>query len=228
MNWLQPIDLYCERLTSAFWAEPLNALSNLSFVLAALWALQSYRKGDRRDPVFLGLTALAALVGVGSFLFHTFANLWSSFADVIPIWTFVALYVLIAVIRLTGRAPARVLGVALGVGAGVMGVLWITLSGGATDTGTMPDPLNGSGRYAPAVIALFVFAGMTWRRGHVIAPWVVASALTFAVSLVFRTVDLSWCEATGIGTHFLWHLLNGVMVALLLQAMLRMPARNLP
>ncbi|MFT2588559.1 hypothetical protein ACMWPQ_29155, partial [Escherichia coli] len=38
---LAPVDLYCERLSTAFWAEPVNALSNLAFLLAAyfLWRL---------------------------------------------------------------------------------------------------------------------------------------------------------------------------------------------
>ena len=38
MAWTDPIDAYCERLGPGFWAEPLNAWTNLAFLLAALLA----------------------------------------------------------------------------------------------------------------------------------------------------------------------------------------------
>lgn len=34
------------------------------------------------------------------------------------------------------------------------------------------------------------------------------------MSLFFRTIDMAVCESIPIGTHFLWHLLNGVLVYL--------------
>ena len=39
MDWTRQIDSYCERLGPDYWAEPVNALTNLAFVLAAalLW-----------------------------------------------------------------------------------------------------------------------------------------------------------------------------------------------
>ena len=39
-------------------------------------------------------------------------------------------------------------------------------------------------------------------------PW-------FTVSLVFRTVDNQVCGGFPLGTHFVWHLLNGVLLFLL-------------
>lgn len=41
---LSEIDLYCERTTSAFWAEPVNALTNLAFVIAGLWGVAAVRR----------------------------------------------------------------------------------------------------------------------------------------------------------------------------------------
>ena len=100
MDWLTDIDLYCERVSPEFWAEPLNAISNLSFVIAALWGGLSARKRGEFDTSTKVLCLLGALIGLGSFLFHTLANLWSSFADVIPIWSFVALYMLVVFLKL--------------------------------------------------------------------------------------------------------------------------------
>ncbi|WP_170108072.1 hypothetical protein [Donghicola tyrosinivorans] len=47
------------------------------------------------------------------------------------------------------------------------------------------------------------------------------AAGTFALSLVFRAIDLQVCGALPIGTHYLWHLLNGAMVGFLLVALVR-------
>ncbi len=38
MNWSAYVDNCCERLLPGFWGEPLNAVSNAAFVLAA-WAM---------------------------------------------------------------------------------------------------------------------------------------------------------------------------------------------
>ncbi|WP_372884657.1 ceramidase domain-containing protein [Shimia sp.] len=215
---LQPIDLYCERLGPAFWAEPVNAVSNLAFVLAALWAWAEARKHPPVPVVLNLLIALGGAIGVGSFLFHTFANTWSEWADVVPIWSFVALYVLTAIHMVGGVAPGRVLRIGAAVGAVLVVVFLAT---GSQPAAPSPPVLNGSLQYAPALIALAVFAGITWRRRHPMAPWAGAAALSFLVSLIFRTIDLGVCASLPVGTHFLWHILNGLMVALLLQALVR-------
>ena len=221
MEWFAEIDLYCERLDPSFWAEPLNAISNLAFVIAAFWAWYTANRMGSFDNTIKLLCIMAASIGVGSFLFHTYANLWSSFADVIPIWSFVALYVVISVIRLTGKSPLRVGGIAVGIMAVIIGVVWIIASGSATQTDASPDVLNGSGQYAPALIALSFFAFLSIRKKYPIRPWIVSAALVFVLSLFARTVDLHLCEAVPHGTHFCWHLLNGLMVGLLLQGLIR-------
>jgi hypothetical protein len=45
-----------------------------------------------------------------------------------------------------------------------------------------------------------------------------AAAATLAVSLVFRSIDMAVCDAVPLGTHFLWHSLNGLALYLLLRA----------
>ena len=77
MNWLEPIDNYCERLDPSFWAEPLNALSNASFIVAGMLLLQ-WRRLPMRSLPALALILTVLVIGVGSFLFHTFANRWLS------------------------------------------------------------------------------------------------------------------------------------------------------
>ncbi|MFY8112638.1 MAG: hypothetical protein ACOVOC_00400, partial [Rhabdaerophilum sp.] len=59
---------YCERLGSpAFWAEPLNALTNAGFVLAAGMAFWLWRQRHPRDVAALVLILLMVAIGIGSF-----------------------------------------------------------------------------------------------------------------------------------------------------------------
>jgi len=43
----------------------------------------------------------------------------------------------------------------------------------------------------------------------------------FAASLLFRTIDQAACEWTRVGTHFLWHILNAVVLYLCVRGWLR-------
>lgn len=222
MDWTAPVDIYCERIAVGFWAEPLNALSNLAFIAAAIWAAISARRTQEQNPLVWVLIALAAAIGVGSFLFHTFANRWSELADVLPIWTFVALYVLVAVSRLGGVRPGRV---AIGAVAVVGAVALYTAIGEGNapveTTPAAPDPFNGSLQYLPAVAAFVLFIVITQLRRSPLRHLTLAAGLTFLVSLTFRTMDRDICTSLPIGTHFLWHLLNGLMIGLVLQILIR-------
>ena len=105
MDWSKPLDEYCERISPEFWAEPVNALSNISFVLGAIFA---YRFAHQNSIKKLGvnwLTFMLVAVGIGSFLYHTNAVLWSMFTDLLPIYIFQ-----LSSIAFYGAASARQLG----------------------------------------------------------------------------------------------------------------------
>ncbi|MFD1510903.1 ceramidase domain-containing protein [Lacimonas salitolerans] len=227
MNFTRYIDLYCERTAPGFWNEPINALSNAAFLVAALLALRVYARRGRHDVPDLILILLAAAIGVGSFLFHTFATGWSELADVVPIWSFVAFFVLVTIYRLTGESPWPTARIAMIVLGSIGVVFWFTSGDVATDDASGPGYLNGSLQYLPALLALMIFSGVTLVHRHPARYLVTGAAITFLLSLIFRTIDLMTCAATGIGTHFMWHILNGVMVGLLLHALLwYLPARR--
>ncbi|QUS58525.1 ceramidase domain-containing protein [Pseudovibrio brasiliensis] len=213
------IDLYCERTAPGFWNEPLNALSNLSFIVAALVALYLVRRRGNADLAELVLITLAAAIGVGSFLFHTFANTWSELADVIPIWSFVAFYIITVIYRATGENLFRTLR-ASAIAVGLTAVIfWFSSSAVVTGLEAGPDPLNGSMQYLPAVVALLVATVLMQLRKHPARTYITFAAATFVISLAFRTIDIALCFSISFGTHFMWHLLNGLMIGLLLAAL---------
>lgn len=218
---------YCERgRDPGFWAEPLNAVTNASFLVAGLFCLLLIRAqpADRRDALAIAMTALVLIIGVGSFLFHTFAQRWSALADVIPIAIFMLTAVFTASVRLFG-APLwggflAVAGfVGLMIGAAQLRGLLGEVFGPAT---LFANSLG----YAPAFLVLAIMAvGQAALRRPAAADLGLAAAL-FAVSLTFRTIDTPFCEqltfgGTAIGSHFLWHLFNGAVLFYVTRAVIR-------
>ncbi|MCB2129363.1 MAG: ceramidase domain-containing protein [Rhodobacteraceae bacterium] len=226
MTSLDFIDLYCERTAAGFWNEPVNAISNLGFVLVAIvaWRVAKRRCDPSADLLELVLFVLAALIGVGSFLFHTLANSRAELADVIPIWSFVGLYVFTVIYRSTGQnilKTSRIAVIALIITGSVF---WFTSGEVITNqqaSDHSADRFNGSLQYLPALVALAGFGFIAVLRRHPARVMIVGAAVTFTLSLVMRSVDLIACDATGIGTHFLWHLLNALMVGILLIALVK-------
>lgn len=218
MDWSASVDIYCERTDPSFWSEPINAISNLAFIFAALWAsVEARRRGIRTFAVWF-LIGIAFCIGVGSFLFHTFATRWSGAADTIPILIFILSYAVIA-LALIGKATLwRVAGYCLVIFAffGLTGYLIAQLN----------LNLNGSDSYLPALLAMVMISALTLARGHPATPWFLAATLAFAASLTFRTFDMALCDHWPYGTHVFWHLLNGTVIALLLQALIRNTTRT--
>jgi len=214
------VDIYCERTSPAFWAEPWNAVTNLSFILAGLWGWREARARGEGNPLVWALVALAFLIGIGSFLFHTFAQVWAALADTIPIWIFVALYCFVAASRLAGIRPGRMLAAALVLAA--VAALLIANAGDAPEEARRgPPPLNGSLQYAPAAIAFAFFTVIAYLRGSRLRHWVAAAGAVFLLSLTARTFDHVVCAAFPLGLHWIWHLLNGLVIGLVLQILIR-------
>ena len=88
MELLREIDGYCERLGAGYWAAPINAVTNAAFVIAAIWMWR--RSGG--VPLARALSVVLLAIGVGSYLFHTHAQVWAAIADVVPIGAFILLY----------------------------------------------------------------------------------------------------------------------------------------
>jgi Ceramidase len=206
MDWSTPLDLYCERTDASFWSEPMNAVSNAAFLIAAALAFHLWRRGDREDWPALALMAVVAAVGLGSFVFHTVATRAAVLADVIPIAVFIYSYLLLALVRFLHFRIAAAAAVVVGFAVCAQGLSALA----------PPRLLNGSVGYLPALAALIAVAFAAREQGT--RRGLGLAALVFAVSLGFRTVDIAICPELPLGSHFVWHVLNAVMLYVLLRA----------
>lgn len=213
MNWREPVLDYCERQSAALWAEPVNALTNAAFLIAAGAALLLWRREGANDRPALALIAVTASVGVGSFIFHTVATKGAMLLDVIPIAIFIYGYFFLSLRRFFGL-EARL--------AAPVTLAFVAFSYGVD---AMIQGLNGSVAYLPALAALIVFWSLLefpdlragQPRDREAARGFATAAAVFFVSLCLRTLDRTFCASFPLGSHFLWHMLNAVVLYLLLR-----------
>jgi hypothetical protein len=214
------IDIYCERTGPEFWSEPLNAVTNLAFIVAAWLVVRMLMRADaasRRDYAPWMFAGLIFVIGIGSGLFHTFATRWALLADIIPIAIFILLYTWYA-LRRFAAAPVSV------CAAAVVAVLAVAQA---------VPPLTGlrGGAYVAALVALIAIGGyLKTRRDHssqnpAAGNALLTAAVVFAVSLALRTADASVCGSFPVGTHFVWHLLNATVLFIVTRALVKFGAR---
>ena len=222
-DWLAPICAYCERGDPGFWAEPVNALSNGAFLVAA--ALATRARAPCPDGRCAGPPAQRPGGGGGGRL--------------VPVPHPGG-----ALVAARRRHPDRALHLRL-LPAGDAALLRPRDRGGARRhpglRGVQPrpgagprrahgpvdgradqrldrlrprDPGAGGRRRRPADAA-----GLRPRPGPRTRPGCGAPrgvAALFAVSLAFRTLDRAVCPVWPLGTHAVWHLLNaGVLYGLI-------------
>lgn len=213
---IRPITHYCEQLGAplGLLQQPLNAITNLAFFAAAYAAYRLAVKGKVvRDWQVAWLVGWIATIGVGSTLFHTFATYPSMLADVIPIAIYQISYLAIYSRRVVRLKPVAV--------AGMIGLFLVMGWAVGELPASVMDPLNGSLAYAPAILFLSVLAVFHARSGQQ-QPLALGLAVgVFLLSLTARTLDFTWCAQLPIGLHFLWHLLNAVVLYLTMSALVR-------
>ncbi len=223
--WTDQVFRYCERgQDPAFWAEPLNAISNAGFLIAAGLAATRLRHLEQPAVAARLLVALTAAIGIGSFLFHTFATRWSRLADVVPISAFMIVYLAFALRNFLGWTSKQI-GMAVAVFLLASGLAaTISCPGQLTAVTTfVREPcLKGTMGYAPALIALLLVGG-TLRARHPAGPKLLFAAGIFLAAMILRWVDTRACPWTMLlgsarGTHALWHVLNALMLHILLTA----------
>jgi hypothetical protein len=231
LDWDDRIFRYCERGNDAgFWAEPLNAVTNGAFLIAAvLAAIALLRLPSKPGRIAEWvLVVLLVAIGLGSFLFHTHATRWAAVADTAPIGLFMVAYLTYALRRFLELHWAVIAAVLLLFAGALRAAGSVTCETGLLPlTESMGAPcLNGTAGYLPAFIALLIVGTVLALRRHPACRSLLAAAAMLFVSMLARTLDWELCRSVtwggrDIGTHFLWHLLNAALLYVLLLAAIR-------
>ena len=204
----QSIDIYCERLDVGIWAEPINAVTNFAFILAAIimW-IRCKNLVEGRVLAFL-----LFLIGCGSFLFHTFAQTWAAILDVTPILIFILTYIYAANRRfLVWSKRMSITGV----------ILFLPYQFLVVSILSSIQFFGSSAQYVPVAILIFFYSALLHKSKTNLSRELFVGATILSLSIFARTIDEPLCLIVSVGTHFIWHILNAIMLAWMIEILRR-------
>jgi hypothetical protein len=197
--------LYCERHNVNFFDEPLNAFSNLAFILASVYSISRLQRMGVKSRVLKWLTGVPILIALGSLAYHIVPGPVTLAADTLPIY----LFILTALCYLLYKISSSwlVTGFTISV--------YVALLIGATIL-TPASFAGGSIRHLITASLALVLIIMVRRRTKSTPFKLILALMGFIAAIFFRSIDLSACAFMPLGTHFLWHILAGATSYVLL------------
>lgn len=205
---IHSIGRYCGRYAEGFLGEPQNSLSNLAFVIGAVYVWTVWRKSENKNPFAPVLFVMVASIGVGSFIFHTFPSKTTLWIDLIPIQIFALTYFGFVGVKYFGASLFKV-GIALVVFFYAR-QYWIVF---------MPRGALGGGiTHIPTLLLLLGCGALLYSRHKQFSIKLLSAGLVYALALFIRTWDLYFCAAFPLGLHWVWHLLTALAASILIFA----------
>ena len=173
-TWFNSVDIYCERLDASFWAEPINTISNLSFIVTGLflWRLRSPRSAL--------MAILMILIGLGSFSFHTYANRLTGLLDVLAIALYLVTFAFLIPKQWSRNLPL------IQIGSVFLLIVSIVLAHLLMGHLKPAIPWMPPGIYLGAWLALFIYALVTQYSNASAARFLWLAVIVFPFSLLTR------------------------------------------
>ena len=208
MDLSKPIDIYCERLDIGIWAEPINAVTNVAFILAAI--IMWLRCKNLVEGKILSFLLFS--IGCGSFLFHTYAQTWAALLDVTAILIFILTYIFVANRRfLVWSKMVSLIGV----------ILFFPYQLFLVNVLSNIQFFGSSVQYIPVAILIFIYSGLLRKSEPNLSRGLFIGAAILCLSIFSRTVDEPLCSILSVGTHFVWHILNAIMLSWMIEILRR-------
>ena len=215
MNWNTAIDIYCERTNATLLSEPINLFTNGAFFIAAYYGYLLVYKSDCNDKSkkqLLNLVVLIFLIGIGSSLFHSFAKTWAELLDVIPISMFIFYYWHCMQKALFNQTNTKA----------TIHVVILAFLASAIIYLLPPLPIL---KAYLLPLGLLIGLGIIFLNKHR-SPLLLKVSILFAISLTFRSIDEPLCDYISIGTHYMWHLCNALVLYLCLYVLVSIKDKN--
>ena len=87
--------------------------------------------------------------------------------------------------------------------------------------------LNGSSWYISFVILFLIHAFLLRRICSGFSSVLLYFTAFYVISIVFRSIDHAFCNIIPVGTHFIWNIMNGILLSLLVWSFYRFSKPNL-
>lgn len=204
----------CERHGPGLFAEPLNVITNVGFLIVAIAIYRFYHKHEDITGRWIwdihALTFLTFIIGVNSMIFHMMPTPFTELMDTVPIVMFILIFFLSVLFRI-GRTSFFQAAVAFIAFLGFSHML----------VHQFPRALNDSIGYLSSMIALIMIAVYLHLKARPSSSHFMLAAIIGVTSLFCRAIDREVCDIFPLGTHFLWHILNAVLLYILLKQIIR-------
>tara|TARA_B100001778_G_C18496463_1_gene587556 strand:- start:372 stop:983 length:612 start_codon:yes stop_codon:yes gene_type:complete len=187
-----PAFTFCEANSWLMMMQPLNTLSNLIYLVLAIWLWNDSSARLHRYGLLL--------ITVCSSIWHATAIAWTFWLDITGIVIWISLFVM-------DIASARKASIISLMPYLVGGLLGSVLTGKLLEAWL---PMH-SGAFIPFVV---VMIGMVFHPAIAskAKPYCAISAITMTGALVTREIDLPMCTIFATGSHWLWHVLSAFAV----------------
>ena len=198
------MDFYCERTNQQIFNEPVNAISNIFFIIVSLSLIKILRK-NQSNKIYYIQPILIFFIGIGSFLFHLKPNIITLYSDVIPIFLFSLSFIFLFnrdVININYLNNA------------LLFLLFFFLFLFITPKLNY-EILNGSEFYFANYFFLTMYTIWLYLKKSDFFQLLLLGFIFFNLSILLRSLDNHICEYFSIGTHFLWHFLNAYLLKIL-------------
>lgn len=193
-----PLTDYRERAGSGLFAEPLNVLTNLAYLVTALLAWRMLQKSpvEHRQHFLVMIGAIAA-VGIGSAIFHIFHTESTILFDAVPIWIFIATALALLLKQLSGTWRTATLFLLAFAATLICATIFIP-----------KDLLNGTIRHAITITTLVGLIVWSYRKLGRVSAGLIPVFVLYGGAIAARVADPAVCASFQHGTHFIWHILN--------------------
>ena len=194
------MDFYCERTNLQFFDEPINILSNIFFFIAAYYVFKEFKK-NKSAKTFLVFPTLIMFIGLGSASFHSLPNKITLLMDVLPIFLFSLLFVILFNFKIPNLKKEL----------NFFFIIFFLLSYFILPEKFNYKFLNGSEFYLANDLILLIYIFLIRKKKELFKN-LFSIFLIFNLSIFFRTIDNHICENIAIGSHFAWHFLNSIVL----------------
>jgi len=205
--------LYCERISIGLFGEPLNIITNSFFLLVAYLI---YRQDSKENLLLI----LIALIGIGSFFFHAYPSSFTGLLDIFFIISFMFTY------------SYKIYKYKFGYNNLLSYIFTFSFILLSYFFGKFFSRYSlGVSCYYFVIVLHLILIYFLFRKISIekkILQNLYFATLIFIISLVFRTLDQSLCNVFNSGTHFLWHILNSIVLFLLVKFYILLPNRTTP
>lgn len=203
------VALNAETNYNSFPVEPLNAVSNLVFLIIIYYWIKKVRFDFARYPLIVPIIPVIFVGCIAGIIHHLFRTdkIWN---------TVTMLAILYSVMMLCIYLWYRITGKWMYAAAFTMitpVLLWITTLSADVLNKLTVSVIFAAFSIAVVVPAMILCIKMRLKYLNLIA----LSSFLFFIGILCRIGDMRWSEIIPRGTHFLWHLLGSLSVFIILR-----------